>query len=85
LPDGWVLRRSLSAVFLAEFVDAACGINDLLRTGIERVALGANFDVQCRFAYHGLGFETVATTARYGEFCVIWVDICFHFISLRVV
>jgi hypothetical protein len=79
------LRCCLGAVFLTEFVDTSGGIHDLLRTGVERVAFGANFDVQHWLAYHGLGLEAVAATARYGEFLVFWVDICFHFLSLRVV
>jgi len=80
-----LLRRSLGAVFLTEFVDAACRVNNFLRAGVERVAFGTNFDIQSWLGYHRLCLETVAATASHGEFGVIRVDICFHFISLRVV
>jgi hypothetical protein len=79
------LCRSLGAVFLTELVDATGGIHDFLRAGVERVALGTNFDVQRWLAHHGLGLEAVAATAGHGEFLVIRVDVCFHFLSLRVV
>ena len=38
-------RRAL-AVFLVEFLDAAGGIEDLLLAGIERMAGGADLDMQ---------------------------------------
>jgi hypothetical protein len=79
------LRRSLGAVFLTELIDATGGIDNLLCAGVERVALGTNLDVQGWFADHGLGLEAVAATACHGDFLIIRVDICFHFLSLRVV
>jgi hypothetical protein len=36
----------LHAVFLTELVNAARSVKNLLLTGIERVALGANFNAQ---------------------------------------
>jgi hypothetical protein len=73
------------AVFLAELVDATCGIDNLLCACVKRVAFGTNFDMQGWLANHGLGLETVTATACHGDFLVIWVNICFHFLSLRVV
>jgi hypothetical protein len=70
-----------AAIFLAEFIDAPSGVHNLLCTRIERVALGADFNVQGRFAEYGLGLEAVTATARYGDLLVIWMYFCFHFIS----
>jgi hypothetical protein len=69
------------AVFLAEFVDSAGSVNNLLGAGIERVALRTYFNVEHGFCNHGLGLEAVATAASNGEFFVIRVNICFHFLS----
>ena len=33
-------------VFLAELVDTAAGVDDLLLAGVERMAVGADFDLQ---------------------------------------
>lgn len=85
LPNNQLLRRSLGAILLAELVDTTSGINDLLCAGVERVALGTNFNVERWLAHNGLGLETVSATACHGDFLICWVYICFHFLSLRVV
>jgi hypothetical protein len=41
---------SASLVFVVELLDTACRIYNLLGACIERVALRADFDMQCRFA-----------------------------------
>jgi hypothetical protein len=69
-------------VFLVELLDATGGIHDLLCACVERVAFGADFNVQCRFAECGLGVEFVAATAGYGYFNVLWVCVGFHLVSL---
>jgi hypothetical protein len=66
------------AVFLAEFLNAAGGVHDLLGAGVERVALGADFNVQ-RLAHGGAGCELVAAATVYGDFLVFRMDIGFHF------
>jgi hypothetical protein len=72
------LGSGLGAVFLTELVYATGSIHNLLGTGIKRMAFGAHFDMQGWFAHHGLGLEGVTATASYGEFLVVWMDICFH-------
>jgi hypothetical protein len=71
------------AVLLAEFFDATGSIHDLLGAGVERVALGANFNVQ-RLAQGGPGREFVAAAAVYGDFIVFRMGIGFHFVSLAL-
>jgi hypothetical protein len=72
-------------VFLVELLDAACGIHDFLCSGIERVAFRANFNVQCRLANSGLGLEGIAAAAGYGDFIILWVNVCFHLVFLASV
>ena len=69
------------AVFLAEFLNAASGVHDLLLTRIERVALGANLDMQV-FAVGGASLERVAAAACNVDFCVVWVNVRFHAVIL---
>jgi hypothetical protein len=73
------------SVFVAELLDAACGVNDLLCAGVERVALGAHFDVQIRFAHSGAGLELVAAAACHCDLFVFWVNGGFHFVFLAKV
>jgi hypothetical protein len=49
-------------VFLAEFIDAARGVQHLLLSGIERMALRAHFDMQVA-AHGGAGLELVTAAA----------------------
>jgi hypothetical protein len=73
------------AVLAAEFLDAACGVHDLLGAGVERMALGADFDVQFRFAHGGAGCELVAAAACHCDFFVFRVNGGFHFVFLAKV
>ena len=58
-----LLRRSArGGVLLAEFVDAAGGIDDLLLTGIERVAVRAHLDLQI-VSEGRAGLERIAARA----------------------
>ena len=72
-------------VLVAEFLDAARGVHDLLGAGVERMALGADFDVQFRFAHGGAGVELVAAAARHCDLFVFRVDSGFHFVFLAKV
>jgi hypothetical protein len=72
-------------VFIAELLDATCGIHDLLRAGVERVALGADFNVQIRFAHGGAGLELVAAAACHCDLFVFRVYGGFHFVFLAKV
>jgi hypothetical protein len=73
------------SVLVIEFLDTAGGIHDLLCAGVERVALGTHFDVQCRFAQCGAGAELVAAAASDCNFVVCGVDGCSHFMFLTKV
>jgi hypothetical protein len=65
------------AVFLAELVHPAGGIDNLLLAGKERMAGGADFDTQV-MGGGAAGLEAVATAAGYVHFDVIRMDIGFH-------
>jgi hypothetical protein len=67
----------LHAVFLTELLDAAGSVNDLLLAGIERVALGANFDVHV-LASRRACLELIAAATAYGNFSVVWMSIGLH-------
>jgi hypothetical protein len=64
-------------VLLVELLNAASSIHNLLGAGVERVALGANFNVQ-RLVHGGLGLELVATAASYGDLGILRVNVGFH-------
>jgi hypothetical protein len=72
-------------VFAAELLDAAGSVHDLLGAGVEGVALGADFDVQGRFADGGTGCKFVAAAACHGDFIVFRVDCGSHFVFLTKV
>lgn len=79
------LRRSgkLHAVLLAELLNSASGIDDLLLTSVERVALGAHFNMQIA-TVGGTRFEHVTATARDVDLFVIRVGFGLHaLLSLR--
>jgi hypothetical protein len=68
----------LHAITLAEFLDAASGVDDLLLAGIERMAGGTDFHVQLLFTQRGAGYEGVATRTGDGYFFVIGMNAGFH-------
>jgi len=72
-------------VFLVEFLNATGSIYNFLCACVEGVALRANFNVQCRLAQCGLGFESIATAAGNGDFIVLRVNVGFHFVFLTTV
>lgn len=74
-----------SAVLAAELLDAACGIHDLLCAGVERVALGADFNVQVRFAHGGASLKFVAAAACHCDLFVFRVNGGSHFVFLAKV
>jgi hypothetical protein len=86
-PRLYCVRRNcanglLHAITLAEFLDAASGVDNLLLAGIERMAGSTDFDVQLFFAQRGAGYESVATRAGDSDFFVIGVNAGFHGNSL---
>ena len=64
------------AVAASEFLDAACRIDELLLTGKEWVARGANADLDV--AAGGTGVIDLTARARDGGLVVVGMDICFH-------
>src|SRR5687768_9815449 len=71
-PDGL-----LQAVLLAEAVDAAARVHDLLLARVERVAVRADFDLEVG-AERRARLEGVATTAGHGDVGVGRVNAFFH-------
>ena len=67
----------LHTVFLAEFLNTASSIHDLLLTSVERVALRTNFYVEV-LTRSGTSLELVATAASDCDFRIIWMNIGFH-------
>ena len=66
------------AVLLAEALNATSGINDTLLTGVERMASGANFDVDAGLANCGARLERIAAAANNIDFGVFRMDFGFH-------
>src|SRR5688500_14720295 len=71
-PDGL-----LQAVLLAEAVDAAARIHDLLLARVERVAVRADFDLQVR-PERRARLEGIATAASHRNLGVLRVNGVFH-------
>ena len=71
------MPAKLHAVFLAELLNTTSGIHDLLLAGVERMALGADFDIEIA-AGSGAGLELVAATAGDSHVRIIWLNIGFH-------
>jgi hypothetical protein len=74
--------RLFHAVFLAEFLNATGGVDNLLLAGVERMTLRADFDVQV-FGHGRVGLERVAAATGHGDFVVRWVNIGFHDFFLK--
>jgi hypothetical protein len=62
---------------LTELLDAAGGVNNLLLAGVERMALGANFDVHV-LGGGGACLELIAATASYVDFSIVWMNVGLH-------
>src|SRR5262249_9106479 len=70
----------LPRVLLAELLDAARGVDDLLLARVERGARGAHLDVQLLAQGRARG-EGVPATADHLDFLVIGMDLFFHGIN----
>src|SRR5438874_1419959 len=73
----------LAGVLLAELLDPAGGVDDLLLARVERVARRADFHVQ-RLAERRARREGVAAAAGDLDFLVFGMDLGFHGRSLRL-
>jgi hypothetical protein len=67
-------------VFFAEAFYATGGINQFLLAGKKWMALRADLDPYIRFGRADL--QNIATGALNCGLVVLWMDICFHFISI---
>ena len=68
---------------LVETINTSTGVNQLLLAGIERVALGADFNTD--FLLGGTSGEGVATSATDGGLLVLRMDAFFHVVHLFLV
>ena len=64
--------KLLTAEALVEALNTSAGVDQLLLTSVERMALGANFDVDLRLG--GTGLDDVAACAGDGAVNVIRID-----------
>ena len=64
------------AVFLVELIDTSLRSSSLLGACVERMALGADFNVDLRLC--GTGNECVATVAGHGCLIILGMDRSFH-------
>jgi hypothetical protein len=67
-----------TAELLVELVNATGGIDDLLLTGIERMAVRAYFNVEVVFAHRGFSHKNHAARAGHFNVGIRWMDILFH-------
>ena len=73
----------LQAEALVEAIDTSTGVNQLLLAGIERVALGADFNTNLILG--GAGGESVATGATDRGLFVLGMDTFLHFVHLFLI
>ena len=73
----------LQAETLVEAIDTSTGVNQLLLAGIERVALGADFNTNLLLG--GAGGESVATGATDRGLFVLGMDTFLHFVHLFLI
>lgn len=73
------LLVSIHAILTIELVNTSTGSSSLLLASIERMALGANLNVDVLLC--GACYELVATVANYLCLIVIWMDSFSHFHS----
>ncbi len=71
-------RQLLAAVFAPETVHPAFGVDYLLLSGVERVALRTDIYVEPFLLAGAFRFENMATVACHCDFRAFWVCIFFH-------
>ena len=64
------------AVFLIELINTSLGSGSLLCACVERVALGADFDVDLRLC--GTGNKRIAAVAGHGRLKILGMDRFLH-------
>ena len=70
------MLQLLTAETLVEALNTSAGVNQLLLASVERMALGANFDVDLGFG--GTSLDDVAACAGDGAVNVVRMDTLFH-------
>lgn len=70
----------LQAETLIEAINASTGVNQLLLTGVEGMALAAYFDTDLRTSRTGL--DNVAAGAGDGAIHIVGMDTCLHCVHL---
>ena len=70
-------------ILAVELIDTSASLCCLLLASVERMALGANFNV--KFGLGRAGYECVATVTGYSCLVVVRMDSCFHFLSPRLI
>ena len=78
--SGAGLCKLLQTVFLVETVNTSTSINQLLLAGIERVALGADFNFDVLFG--GTGLDDFTTCASDRSLFVLGMDTFLHSVHL---
>jgi hypothetical protein len=71
------------AIALVEAIDASGGVDQLLLAGKERVASGADFDVQVAL-FGRARLERLAASAGNCDIDVFWMNSWFHFFRLSI-
>ena len=71
----------LTAEALVEALNTSAAVNQLLLTSVERMALGANFDVDLGLG--GTSLDDVAASAGDGAVNVVRMDTLFHSFHLN--
>ena len=75
-PESSLAGRS-GGVLLAELVDAASGVEDLLLARVEGMAVRADFDLEV-VSQSRLRLERVAAGAAHADFFVVGMRVGFH-------
>ena len=76
-------RVLLQAKTLVETVNTSTGVNQLLLAGVERVALGADFNSD--FLLSGASGKRIATSTANGSLFVVRMDTFLHVVHLFLV
>ena len=74
------MTQLFNTVFPVELINTSAGLSCFLRTGIERMALGADLNVDLGFGR--TCYERVAAVAGYGCLIILGMDSFFHFFHL---
>ena len=74
------ILQLLQVETLVETINASTGVNQLLLAGIERVALGADFNADVLLG--GAGRKDVATGTANSSLFVLGMDTFLHFVHL---